>query len=224
MVSERVDHATAVTKALYSRIAPIYDLVETLPELRYRSWRRRFWGEVNALLDDGYRILEVGVGTGKNIPFWPPGLAITAIDLTPDMVDRARKKALMERRSADFREGDVQGLEFPDNSFDVAVATFVFCSVPDPVLGLVELSRVVKTGGHILLLEHVRSTNQILGRLMDWLNPLVRKTLGPNINRDTVSNVLKAELQLLDVVDLDRGGIFKIIRAQNSSRPRGSKA
>jgi ubiquinone/menaquinone biosynthesis C-methylase UbiE len=215
------EHATAATKARYSRIAPVYDLVEIIPELRYRSWRSIFWDKVSAVLEGGNHILEVGVGTGKNMQFWPRGASLTAIDLTPGMVARAQKKATKSQLDVDLREGDVQALEFPDNSFDVAVATFVFCSVPDPILGLEELSRVVKPDGHILMMEHVRSENVAMGKFMDWVNPIVRSIMGPNINRDTVSNVVKANFYLSSVENLDRGGIFKIIHARNPTHING---
>lgn len=211
------DRATVATKNRYGRIAPIYDLMEILPELRYTSWRRRFWEIVRGELSRGSRLLEVGVGTGKNIPYWPQEIQFTAIDLTPGMVTRARQRAAKLGVEAEIMEGDAQSLQFLDDSFDAAAATFVFCSVPDPVLGLLELARVVKPGGSIFLMEHVRSTNPLMGKLMDLVNPIVRSLMGPNINRDTVANVKRANLAISNVEDLDRGGIFKIIHARNLS-------
>ena len=211
------DRETRATKARYGRIAPIYDLMEVLPELRYRSWRRRFWAMVRSELSQGDRLLEVGVGTGKNMPYWPPEFHLTAIDLTPGMAARARQRAAKLGVEAEIVEGDAQSLQFLDDSFDAAAATFVFCSVPDPVLGLLELARVVKPGGSIFLMEHVRSTNPLMGKLMDLVNPIVRSLMGPNINRDTVANVKRANLAISNVEDLDRGGIFKIIHARNLS-------
>ncbi len=81
--------------------------------------------------------------------------------------------------------GDAQAFDFPDASFDPAVATFVFCSVPDPVLGLQELARVVRPGGRVPLLEHVRPATPILGALMDAMNPLMVRLTGVNMNRRT---------------------------------------
>lgn len=211
------ERATAATKARYGRLAQIYDLVEFLPELRYRSWRERFWGTVGGYLSQGDRLLEVGVGTGKNMPFWPPGMQMTAIDLTPGMVARAQQRAVKLGLETEIMEGDAQYLKFADKSFDVAAATFVFCSVPDPVLGLRELARVVRPGGSIFLMEHVRAKDPHIGKLMDLVNPIVRGLMGPNINRDTVANVQRANLAILQVEDLGRGGIFKIIHARNSS-------
>jgi ubiquinone/menaquinone biosynthesis C-methylase UbiE len=84
---------------------------------------------------------------------------------------------------------DVQALTFPDDDFDAAVATCVFCSVPDPVRGLQELARVVKPDRRILLLDHVRIDQPLIGAIMDGLNPLIVRMWGANINRRTTENV-----------------------------------
>jgi ubiquinone/menaquinone biosynthesis C-methylase UbiE len=198
-----------VTRARYQRLAPMYDQMEALSERRFHPWRQRLWSLVQ-----GPRVLEVGVGTGKNMPFWPPAVAMTAIDLTPGMLDKAQQRAAELKVRTDLRLGDVQALEFPDASFDTAVATFVFCSVPDPVLGLRELKRVVKPGGQIILLEHMRSPNKVIGTIMDVLNPLVVRVMGANINRRTVENVQRAGWLIEQAEDLGMGGIVKLILAR----------
>jgi phosphatidylethanolamine/phosphatidyl-N-methylethanolamine N-methyltransferase len=202
--------ATAVTRARYQRLAPFYDRMEALQEHRYRPWRACLWSLVQ-----GPKVLEVGVGTGKNIPFYPPGLQITAVDLTPGMLERAERLAARRGTAVELRLGDAQALDFPDDTFDEAVATFVFCSVPDPVLGLQELARVVKPDGRLFLLEHVRSANAIMGVLMDLLNPVMVRLMGANINRPTVDHVRRAGWRLEQVDDLAAGGIFKLIVAFN---------
>ena len=89
-------------------------------------------------------------------------------------------------------EMDVQDLAFPDKSFDTVVGTFVFCSVPDPVKGLLEVRRVCRDEGRIILLEHVRSENALSAALMDILNPVAVSLVGCNINRRTMDSIAQA--------------------------------
>lgn len=184
----RDEALTALTKARYDRQAALYDRKNALLErLAMRRWRTRLWSKVK-----GSRILEVGVGTGANFPFYPKGVHVSAIDLSDRMLEQAKEKAAREGIPVDLRQMDVQALEFPDQSFDVVVATFVFCSVPDPILGLQEIRRVLKPEGRAVLLEHVRRETPLAGFLMDCLNPLIVRMTGANINRPTVGNIERA--------------------------------
>jgi ubiquinone/menaquinone biosynthesis C-methylase UbiE len=205
---------TAATRARYDRIAPLYDFMEALIERRrFSNWRKRAWSLVA-----GPRVLEVGVGTGKNIPYYLPGAHVTGVDLSEKMLARARRRAERREPPVTLIQMDAQALDFPDDAFESAIATCVFCSVPDPVLGLREMARVVKPGGRIVLLEHVRSENPLLGRLMDWLDPLVAWLMGPHINRRTVENVRRAGLSIERIENLDAGKIFKLIVAYKKRR------
>jgi ubiquinone/menaquinone biosynthesis C-methylase UbiE len=204
------NEATALTRARYQRISPIYDRIEWLMERRFRPWRQKIWQFVY-----GPRVLEVGVGTGKNMEFWPLNCKVTAIDLTPGMLDIARQHAKsLNRQQDDLFLADVQHLELPSGIFDTVVATFVFCSVPDPIQGLREIGRVVRPNGQILLLEHVRIDRPVIGTLMDMIAPLIVRLNGSNINRRTIENVRIAGLHIDRVENLDDMGMFKLIFAR----------
>lgn len=154
---------------------------------RSAGWRSRLRNRIV-----GKRVLEVGVGTGKNLPYYPEGIKITAIDFSPSMLQRAKRRASVLGTEVEFREMDVQHLAFPDHCFDTVFATFVFCSVPDPVTGLRELRRVCKPDGRLFLLEHMRPGNAVFGFLFDILNPVVVRLMGANINRRTMDNIRRA--------------------------------
>ncbi|MFQ6039958.1 MAG: class I SAM-dependent methyltransferase [Candidatus Poribacteria bacterium] len=195
------------TRKRYNRIAAVYDLMEKPVEmLFFRHWRRKLFSQVKG------RVLEVGVGTGKNIPYYPKELKVIAVDISEKMLQSGQKRASVAGKTVQFALMDAQHLAFKDEIFDTIVATFVFCSVSDPVEGLKELLRVIKQDGRILLLEHVKSKHRIMGKLMDILNPLTVKMAGFNINRDTVTNVKNAGLSILLENNL-KGDVFKELLA-----------
>lgn len=198
---------TAQIKARYDRIAPYYDLIEVFSEHVFKDWRRKL------LVRARGRILEVRVGTGKNFPYYSKDADITGIDIADKMLPFARERAGSLSLAINLIEGDVQALSLPDDSFDTAVTTFVFCSVPDPILGLQELRRVVKPDGQILLLEHVRIDRPVIGFLMDAINPVFVHLLGPSINRRTVENVKKADLLIESIEHLGPMQMVKMIIA-----------
>lgn len=201
--------ATETTRRRYDRLAPVYDRLEAEAERRFAPWRAALWKRVR-----GARVLEVGVGTGKNLPHYPPGVKVSAVDLSPRMLEQARQRAARLGMPVELREADVQALPVPDARFETAVATFVFCSVPDPVLGLRELRRVLKPGGQLLLLEHVLSRRPGLRWLMQLINPLVVRVMGANIDRDTVENVRRAGFVDMQVEDLWLD-VVKLIEARS---------
>lgn len=163
-----------------------------MERFRFSSWRAKLCSRIV-----GKRALEVGVGTGKNIPFYPPDVKVTAIDLSPRMLKQAQKRASALGKELELKEMDVQHLTFPDHVFDTVFATFVFCSVSHPVLGLRELRRVCKSSGRLLLLEHMRPGNILMGLLFDALNPMVVRMVGANINRRTMGNIRSSGWQII---------------------------
>ena len=126
---------TARTQSRYDRHAALYDFTEAPMEmLALGRLRRRLWAEV-----DGDTLLEIGVGTGKNLPHHPKGARMVAVDLSPKMLRRAASRARRLALDVDLVLADAQRLPFREGAFDAAAATCVFCSVPDPVAGLGEV-------------------------------------------------------------------------------------
>lgn len=202
---------TAHTRSRYNIAAPVYDVLEWPAErLFFHKWREQLWAPV-----EGPEILEIGVGTGKNIPYYPEDARVTAIDLSPKMVTRARRTLQRHpEKTVTVHEMDVQSLDFPDKRFDEVVATMVFCSVPDPVLGLHEARRVTKPGGTLRLLEHMRASTPTLGRLMDTLDAPIHWLAGMHVARKTVDNVRRAGWDVQELVSLTRADIFRRIVAR----------
>lgn len=193
----------------YDRIARFYDWLANLTEgKRGNGWRKLLWGEVH-----GSRVLEVGVGTGSNFPHYSPEAKVVAIDLSPRMLERGEIKAKRNLIPVALCLMDVERLGCRRELFDFAVASFVFCSVADPVAGLREVGRVLKTGGRVILLEHTISANPILKRVMNFVNPLVVRLWGANINRDTEANIIASGLKIERVTNLF-GGVVKLIEAR----------
>ena len=202
------DKATEIARRRYDRNALFYDWMEAPMERGgFSPWRHKLWSLV-----EGPDVLEVGVGTGKNFPYYPKDVRVTAIDFSPRMLDRARRKAEEAGIKVDLGEMDAQHLEFADGSFDTVLTTFVFCSVPDPVLGLKEIRRVTKPTGKVILLEHVRPLG-MLGNVADAINPLVVRMMGANINRRTEDNIERSGLRIERVESLWRD-IVKLIVAR----------
>lgn len=200
----------ALARRRYDRIAPVYDLMNLCAELAFRRWREWLWKNA----PDRGRIVQVGIGTGRNIPYHPREAQVVGVDLSPRMLARARRRREKLRAQTELILGDAQALRLSDGSVDAAFATFVFCSVPDPVLALKELRRVMKPGARAYFFEHMRATDERIGQVMDALNPLIVRVLGPNINRRTLDNMREAGLVMERALDVGLGGIFKVVVAR----------
>jgi ubiquinone/menaquinone biosynthesis C-methylase UbiE len=207
-----IDPATEKTRRTYDRASRFYDIEEGLMDrLAAGKWRAALWN----MVPPDAKVLEIGVGTGRNFKYYRPDLAITGIDISPKMLAKAERKAAKDDVRVDLRLMDAQALEFPDQSFDVAISTFVFCSVPDPVLGLEEARRVIRPGGRLLLLEHVLPRWQPARWLMQRANSIARTISGANINRATVANVESGGWAVEEVQHL-WADIVKIIVARRT--------
>ncbi|NIM69114.1 MAG: methyltransferase domain-containing protein [Xanthomonadales bacterium] len=174
----------------WDRAAKTLDLNERGEELRYGVFKKALFAKATG------RTLLVAAGTGIDFKHFPPDIEVTAIDFSPKMLEMARQKVEDCPAPLTLVAADVTDLDYPDGYFDTVVTSCTFRSVPDPVKGLREVRRVLRDGGRLLMFEHVRPSTLHLGRLMDLMNPLVRK-VGPEINRRTADNVRAAGFRLV---------------------------
>lgn len=181
--------------ARYERIAPFYDLLD-LP------FERRRYRPLRPLLFQGLagRLLDAGIGTGRNCEFYPPGAVVSGIDVSPAMLARARDRCPTLAAGGRLYRMDVTQLEFPAGAFDAAVATFLFCVLPEEqqVPGLRELGRVVKPGGLIRLLEYVRPRGAFRRLLSRLWQPWMAWAYGASFDRQTETHIPEAGLELVD--------------------------
>jgi ubiquinone/menaquinone biosynthesis C-methylase UbiE len=194
---------------VFDRIATPYDRgMAPLEHLWLRELRARLLP-----LAEG-SVLEIGIGTGANIPFYPSSVSLTAIDESADMLSIAARRATSAERSIQLGRMDVERLAFPDGCFDTVVASLVLCSVVDQRRALGELGRVLrKPGGRILLLEHMRPQARPLAWLADLLNvPWYAYNGRCHLNRRTQQALVETNFHL-DRVESRAGGLLRLLVA-----------
>ena len=192
----------------YNRISEIYDLIESPMEFFfYGRWREE------ALSNLSGRILEVGVGTGRNLKYYPSHCSVTGIDNSEGMLKKAREKA-KGMKNITLLLVNAEHLDFPDESFDYVVTTFVLCSIPDPVKALREMKRILKPSGELIALEHMRSSYPLIARIEDLINPIMFFLIGDQMTRDTVGNIRKVGFTIKEERNLAFKDVFKKIRAK----------
>ncbi|HEX2229430.1 MAG TPA: methyltransferase domain-containing protein [Candidatus Binatia bacterium] len=189
----------------YDRFARWYDSVEGILELLGISRLRR-----RVLQHASGRILEVAVGTGKNLPYYPRESRITGLDLSRGMLNIAQKRAAKLSMNVSFLLGDSELLPFPDNVFDTVVSSLSTCTFPDPAAALKEMARVCRPGGKILLLEHGRSDREWLGRFQDRTADRHAKQLGCHWNRKSLDLVRQAGLTVINAQRVSFGIFYHI--------------
>lgn len=159
--------------------------------------------------------LEIGAGTGANVAHYHAGVNVTAIDIRPAHLASASAKARRRHPKVEFAAAcaNAQLLPFPDAIFDTVLGTLVFCSIAQPQEALAEIQRVLRPGGQLILLEHVRGRNPLMRRLTDWLHPVWIAVQGVcHLNRETAAAVAEAGFQIDFTSDHARG-VIQVIHA-----------
>jgi ubiquinone/menaquinone biosynthesis C-methylase UbiE len=176
----------------YDRVARWYDRVEGILDLLgLRRLRRQLLRQASG------KLLEVAVGTGKNLAYYPPDCRIIALDLSIEMIKIARKRAATLPSRVFFLVADAEALPFAGRSFDTIVSSLSTCTFPNPIAALGEMARVCRTNGKVLLLEHGRSDREWLGRFQDRHTDRFSKPLGCHWNREPLELAKTAGLKIV---------------------------
>lgn len=190
-------------RRIWERLAPRYDDKVRLPE-RLLFAGGREWVCSRAKGD----VLEVSIGTGRNLPLYEGDVRLTGIDLSAAMLELARRRATELGVIADLRVGDAQALELPDSSFDTVVCTLALCSIPDPRAAVREMKRVLRPGGRVLLLEHVRSPRFVVRTIQRALEPIAVWLEGDHLIREPL-DLLRAEAFEIEEVERSKLGVVE---------------
>ncbi|MEH7439926.1 class I SAM-dependent methyltransferase [Neobacillus drentensis] len=160
-------------------------------------------------------VLEIGAGTGINFPLYKGVEKVTAIEPSPHMIECSLLKTKQAVVPIEIVQASAEELPFADNTFDTVVATLVFCTIPNPEKALLELKRVCKPEGSILLFEHVKMKNRFLGYLQDWLTPAWKKVCdGCCLNRNTME-LFQAHEVLINRIETYYSDLFITVEAFN---------
>jgi ubiquinone/menaquinone biosynthesis C-methylase UbiE len=188
----------------------IYDWVDyPFERFRYRPIRQRIWSGLSG------KILDAGVGTGCNIPFYPKEAEVVGVDFSEGMLAKAAKKAEKFHVNVDLRQASVYDLPFPDRTFDTVVATFLCCVVDDPARAARELKRVCKKEGRLIFLEYVLSKRPLRRLIQRSITPYTRLLFGVDFTQDTLGVLRREGYTILQVEDLT-ADVLKLIFARSA--------
>ncbi len=182
-------------RATYERVAPYYDALDLAFEFgRYRRLRSRLFAGLSGT------VLDAGVGTGRNMPYYPEGCRVTGIDLSAAMLARAARRRDKLGGDVALIEMDARRMDFGGAQFDAVVASFLFCVLAgeDQLPALKELARVCKPGGEIRILEYCLSRNPVRRFVMRLWTPWVRWIYGASFNRRTERYLPEAGLEIVE--------------------------
>ena len=163
--------------------------------------------------------IEVGIGSGLNIPFYSPAVTrAVGVDLSQEMLRHAHERAAHLGIPFALVQADAEALPFPDAAFDTVAISLALCTIPDPVKALRELGRICRPGGRIVMLEHVRSTTRPLAALQRALSPLNERAIGCHLDRDTFDLARSLGFS----IDETRSRLFNAVQLVVARPPRSA--
>lgn len=161
-------------------------------------------------------VLEIAIGTGRNLRLYPDDVRLTGIELSPAMLEIARDRAGQVGREVDLRVADAEALEFPDRSFDTVICTYSLCTIPDDRAAVREVRRVLRPGGRFVLAEHVRSPVKVVRAIERAIEPLAIRFGGDHLTREPLEH-LRAERFTVEEVKRSKLGIVELVAARRPS-------
>src|SRR5512132_3840788 len=203
-----IPNETDRVRRIFDKQAPKYDKSMARFERLLFSGNRE-WACSRAEGD----VLEIAAGTARNLPFYPEGVRVTGVELSPEMAALGRERAEDLGRAIDLRVGDAEALDFPDESFDTVVCTYGLCTIPDDAAAVREAKRVLRPGGRILLAEHVRSPNPAVRAIQRLLDPLAHRFGGDHLLREPLEH-LAAEGFEVEEVRRAKAGWVELVAAR----------
>jgi ubiquinone/menaquinone biosynthesis C-methylase UbiE len=200
-------------RRIWDRLAPGYDR-------GIRFWERLLFAGGREWVCSRARgdVLEVSIGTGRNLPQYASDTRLMGVDISPGMLDIARSRAAGLRRHVDLRLGDAQMLDLPDASFDTVVCTLALCSIPDPRSAVAEMRRVLRPDGRVLLLEHARSPRLVVRAIQRALEPLTIWLGDDHLVREPLE-LLAAEGFEIEEIERSKLGIVERVAARKPAGP-----
>lgn len=195
-------------RALFEREAPKFDrIMDHWDRLLFAGTREWVCSQA-----DG-EVLEIAIGTARNLPYYPDGVRLTGVELSPAMLDVARGRIAELGRAVDVKLGDAQALQFADSSFDTVICTYALCTIPDDRAAVREVKRVLRPGGKFVLAEHVRSPVAVVRALERAIEPLAIRFGGDHLTREPLER-LKAEGFTIETVRRSKLGIVELVSAR----------
>lgn len=196
---------TTKSRRVWDKVAPRYDRdIAFFERFAFRGGREWVCSRARG------QVLEVAVGTGRNLPFYPSGTTITGVELSPAMLAIAARRAASLGLDVDLREADAQALPFDEASFDTVVCTLSLCAIPDHTTAIAEMARVLRPGGHLLLLDHIGSRWWPIWagqRLVEWVTARVA---GEYLTRRPALLLAAAGLQITETERLKLGTVERV--------------
>jgi ubiquinone/menaquinone biosynthesis C-methylase UbiE len=204
-MAPKIDQLNDKVKRSWAKHAPRYDKQIGFFERHLFGRGHRSWACSRA----SGRTLEVAVGTALNLPYYPEDVHVTGLDLSPEMLEVARERAAEMRRDIDLREGDAHALPYDECFFDTVVCTYSLCNIPDPQRAVNEMKRVLKPGGKLILVDHIRAALKPVFWLQKAVEFFTARLEGEHTTRRPLEQVMAANFEIVERERLAPAGVVE---------------